>query len=221
MQSWSQNAENWTRAVRERRIPSRVKATDRAILEAVGAPPVHGVSALLDLGCGEGWLARLLSDQGWQVLGVDGSPELVQSAGGSPGFLCCSYEQLEMALSGRHFHTVVANFSLLGEESTELAVAAAFELLQPGGRLLVQTLHPIALVPYFDGWRTEDWAGFGEPSVGASEVGSAWAPAPWYFRTLESWCRVLARYGFSLRGLNEPRESRESPPLSLLLLAQK
>lgn len=50
--SWNTNASAWIGAVREGRIESRVRVTDRAILDAVLVRPPHRV---LDLGCGEGW----------------------------------------------------------------------------------------------------------------------------------------------------------------------
>ena len=54
--SWVVNASTWTRAVRRGEILSRVRVTNGAILEAITdcAP-----ATLLDLGCGEGWLAHL------------------------------------------------------------------------------------------------------------------------------------------------------------------
>ena len=83
-QSWIANADVWTSAVRERRIESRRVATDAAIVSAVLD---QHPKTVLDLGCGEGWLARAL--HGVDVTGIDGSPalidvnQLVRSASGS------------------------------------------------------------------------------------------------------------------------------------------
>lgn len=61
VESWQNNAEAWTAAVRERRIESRTLVTDRAIVDAVlSRSPRH----VLDIGCGEGWLGRALADRG-------------------------------------------------------------------------------------------------------------------------------------------------------------
>ena len=48
--SWHANADAWTRAVRERAIPSRVAVTDNAIVAAVR---VCAPRTVLDVGCGE------------------------------------------------------------------------------------------------------------------------------------------------------------------------
>jgi len=58
VESWRNNAHAWTSAVREQRIDSRALVTDRAIVEAVLARAPRSV---LDIGCGEGWLARRLA----------------------------------------------------------------------------------------------------------------------------------------------------------------
>src|SRR5439155_26179650 len=71
--SWISNADAWTDAVREGRIPSRKAGTDTAILDAVRK---FAPCSLLGLGCGEGWLARALSSEGYTVTGVDASSAL-------------------------------------------------------------------------------------------------------------------------------------------------
>jgi len=91
--SWHVNAAPWTGAVRAQRIESRRLITDRAILEAIldRAP-----GQVLDIGCGEGWLARALSRHGIAVLGVDAVPELIEQARAAGGgeFIVASYEQI-------------------------------------------------------------------------------------------------------------------------------
>lgn len=57
LDAWRRNAAPWTAAVRGRQIESRRLMTDRAMVDAVlGRAP----RSVLDLGCGEGWLARAL-----------------------------------------------------------------------------------------------------------------------------------------------------------------
>ena len=60
LQSWTANAAAWTKAVRNREIESRVRATDAAVIAAVADQKPRTV---LDLGCGEGWLAHALEQQ--------------------------------------------------------------------------------------------------------------------------------------------------------------
>jgi 2-polyprenyl-3-methyl-5-hydroxy-6-metoxy-1,4-benzoquinol methylase len=211
LDSWHANAAAWTAAVRSGAIESRRLATDAAILGAVqGRRP----QKVLDLGCGEGWLVRALAEQGITALGIDGAAPLIEAAeraGGS--FLRLSYAELIAAPErcGDGFDLAVANFALLEREILPL-LKTLRRILTPDGWLLVQTLHPLAVgPPYEDGWRTEDFCGFGD---------GMWAPMPWYFRTLGSWLGVLRDAGFALQALREPAHPRDGRPLSLLLEAR-
>ncbi len=208
LQSWQKNAQGWTTAVREHLIGSRVAVTNRAVLEALG----HGHGrTVLDLGCGEGWLTRELSSLGWKVTGVDAIPELIETARtmADGDYRVADFEQLKDVLQENSFHTVVANFSLLGEASVETAISTSRRLLEPAGRLVIQTLHPSQVCsPYRDGWRMEDWSSLGELQLSRT---------PWYFRTLSSWFELLHREGFGVTELKEPRVSDDDPVSSLLL----
>src|SRR6185503_19328267 len=75
--SWVANAEGWTAAVRARTIPSRRAGTDAAIVAALATVPPGRV---LDVGCGEGWLARAAASLGHRVVGVDASAPLIERA---------------------------------------------------------------------------------------------------------------------------------------------
>jgi SAM-dependent methyltransferase len=216
LDSWHANAAAWTAAVRSGAIESRRLATDAAILGAVLDRQPRKV---LDLGCGEGWLVRALAERGVAAVGIDGAAPLVEAAASAGGsFVRLSYAELIAAPErcGEGFDLAVANFALLEEEIGPL-LAALRRIVGADGWLLVQTLHPLAAgAPYEDGWRTEDFRGFGPGAGGAG----TWVPMPWYFRTLGSWVGALRDGGFALHALREPGHPQERRPLSLLLEAR-
>jgi hypothetical protein len=110
--------------------------------------------------------------------------------------------------------TAVCNFSLLGGDSVESMLAALPGYLRSRGRLVVQTLHPRTAcgeAAYEDGWREGTWTGFGPDFKD---------PAPWYFRTLESWQRMLRRCGFDLKQTREPKLPGSSEPVSVLFVCE-
>jgi len=83
------------------------------------------------------------------------------------------------------------------------------------GTLIIQTLHPVAAsgdLPYEDGWRQGSWAGFSEDFSD---------PAPWYFRTLDSWKRLLDEAGFRPLEIREPIHPGTGKPASVIFIAEK
>ncbi|MBD0703889.1 class I SAM-dependent methyltransferase [Pseudomonas sp. PSB1] len=213
LQSWHHNAQSWIEAIRTGTLESRLKVTNQAIILAVlGRQPER----VLDLGCGEGWLLRALTERGIEVVGVDGDATLVEAARavGSSRVYLASYEELAQAKVdiGSDYNVICANFALLHQDIVPL-LAAMNALLAPGGTLVIQTLHPwvMAADDYQDGWREETFTGFK----------GQWQPMPWYLRTLSSWLNALDMAGFRLAGLQEPQHPQSAMPQSLLLVAER
>lgn len=208
--SWEPNAAAWTQAVRSGAIASRRRGTDAAIVAACAVRPGERV---LDVGCGEGWLARALAAQGAEVLGVDGSHGLIDAATATGGarFAVASYATLvdDATAAAGPFDLVVANFALLDADLVPL-LSALRRRLGPNGRLVIQTVHPFVAAGepgYVEGWREETFAGFGEGFR---------APMPWYFRTMAGWFAAVGGAGLTVTSLDEPRAA-DGAVLSLLL----
>ena len=209
MRSWRVNAPAWIEAVRGGLIASRRVATDEAIVNAVMALKPGRV---LDVGCGEGWLCRVLAAAGVAAVGLDASPELITAARLSGGgeFHLTAYAELASLRPGiGTFPVIVCNFSLL-EEETGAVLWHLRRFLEPGGSLLIQTPHPGSGEgdDNRDGWRVESFAGF--------EVCFTQA-MPWYFRSLTSWSALLTSSGFYIESFIEPLDPQSGIPLSLLL----
>ena len=80
---------------------------------------------------------------------------------------------------------------------------------------MIQTLHPVVATGderYIDGWRQGSWTGF---SKDFSD------PAPWYFRTIESWVKLITGVAFDLVELREPLHPETNEPASLILIAKR
>ncbi|RAR51358.1 methyltransferase family protein [Paraburkholderia unamae] len=212
--SWQRNATPWIAAVRGGEIESRRLVTDGAVLDAVLARAPRSV---IDLGCGEGWLALALARRGVAVTGVDAVPELVTAARAA-GLADCrllAYEQIARGELDCRADAVVCNFSLIGATCVDDLLHAVPTLLEPQGVLIVQTLHPLVACgdqPYANGWRSGSWAGFSRAFRDAP---------PWYFRTLESWIALIASSGLTLHAMREPLDPRSGKPASVLFVAQR
>jgi len=208
--SWLANAEAWRDAVRTHGIASRRLVTDAAIVAAVLEEQPKRV---LDVGCGEGWLARALSERGIAVTGVDASAPLIEAARelGGGEFVVMSYDQLAAQPLGS-FDAIVANFALL-DDRIEALLSALRSMLAIDGRLIIQTVHPwmAAGDAYADGWRTETFA---------SMPGQWPESMPWYFRSIESWSRVLAGAGYPRVVIREPMYPDRAVPASMMFICR-
>lgn len=209
--SWYKNALPWTNAVRSGEIESRKLITNQAIIDAVVS---YSPKFVLDLGCGEGWLTRELATQGISATGVDVVPELIDKAKQAGGdFINISYEEIQQGKLSISVDVIVCNFALFGKESVEGLFKTITRLLNPNGLLIVQTLHPLVACgdfPYKDGWREGSWVGFSDDFTD---------PAPWYFRTLESWVKLFNNNGLRLIEAREPIHPKTQKPASIIFIS--
>ena len=211
--SWETNAKAWTHEVRQNNIESRKLVTNQTIIDAVLS--CHP-SRVLDLGCGEGWLTRALMDRKIDTFGVDASPQLIDCANHASNgrYAVISYEELFKKERIDQFDAVVCNFSLLGQESVQLVFRNIKKILKTNGALVIQTIHPVVgcgSERYVDGWRAGSWDGFSSALTD---------PAPWYFRTLESWFTLFSSNQLKLVDLQEPLNPITNMPASVVFIAR-
>lgn len=214
LQSWKSNAAAWIDAVQHTGIRAPGALTREAIMAAVSdyAP---NECAILDVGCGEGWLTHALSREGHRVTGVDPIPDLIQHAKShlTGDFVIGDQSRLLENDLGR-FDLVVCNFALFGDQTVKAFFDSLSELLTHGGLCIVQTLHPWAYFndgQYRSQWVDGTWAGL---------AGKFEDAPPWFFRTLENWCRLFSDSGLVLNELREPKASDELPK-SIIFIATK
>ena len=187
--------------------------TNQAIVDAILS--LHP-NTIWDANCGEGWLSRALHENGIDYFGTDAIPELIDAAaikGGS--YAVASYQQIidGSYLPPEKFEAILFNFSLFGNEIVEQLLQAIRNHLLHAGHLTTQTLHPHTVcgnATYEDGWRASSWMGFADTFCN---------PAPWYFRTLESWTTLLQNCGFKIKYIKKPIHPGTKKPASLILIA--
>jgi 2-polyprenyl-3-methyl-5-hydroxy-6-metoxy-1,4-benzoquinol methylase len=178
---------------------------------------------ILDVGCGEGGYARELARRGANVVGVDGSPELVAvakrraaEAGQNIEHICANASSLE-PIQPESFDSVLASMVLMDVEDYPSAVDQIWRVLVPGGTLLMSITHPCFSAPTSEWVRTES----GEPRYFAVDryfERIAWAdfitarfrrPVLRRHQPLQDFVGPLLERGFLLRDFREPSATRE------------
>jgi SAM-dependent methyltransferase len=139
-EAWEAEARNWIAWARTPGHDSYWKFHRDAFLPSLPPPPCR----VVDVGCGEGRLARDLKRLGYEVVGIDGSPTLVAAA--READLEGRYEVADAAglpLPDASADVVTAFMSLQDVDDIDTAVREIARVLVPGGRLRSAIVHPI------------------------------------------------------------------------------
>ena len=198
LRSWAKNAHNWISIIREQGIPSRA-VTNKAIIEAATQ---YAINPILDLGCGEGWLTRRLTQAGFAVSGIDGTNELIEYARSQSQltYSCYTYEELirDARIAGAPFGTIIINYSLFLADQTRNLLEVIYNSLQADGNLIIQTVHPDAILSKNSSgqWIEDAWAGLPECFT---------HPYPWYAHSKQDWLDLFGKVKFNITAISETR----------------
>jgi SAM-dependent methyltransferase len=106
-------------------------------------PPPSGRT--LDVGCGEGRLARDLAALGHDVAAIDASPTMIAAArDAAPEMELLVADAVDLPFPDGSFGLVVAFMSLQDVDDVAGAVREAARVLERGGRLCLAIVHPLS-----------------------------------------------------------------------------
>ena len=239
---WDTNASFWVQIIREHRDRYRNELTDPAMLQAIGEPA--GL-AILDAGCGEGYLSRILARRGATVVGVDFSAKLIEAARiqNATDALPISFDIAsvdELPYADDTFDLVVCNHLVNDLYDPSKPISEFARVLRHGGRLIILMLHPC----FYNKHAERDQATNGliassyfetrsiEQVFEVDGLTSPVANTAW-FRPLEFYTEELRRSRFAITSLTEPHPSSKqvqtdgwwrkgfTRPLFMLIAAQK
>jgi SAM-dependent methyltransferase len=139
--SFESQAESWLRWARTPGHDAYWQFRDAFFDELLPAPG----RLTLEVGCGEGRVARDLARRGHRVIAVDASPSLAASAAAAdPAGRYLVADAAALPFGNGCFDLVVAYNSLMDVDDMPAAVAEAARVLQPGRPLCVCVTHPTA-----------------------------------------------------------------------------
>jgi SAM-dependent methyltransferase len=135
---WEDQADAWLTLTRS--DPDYELLNKPSFLELV--PPPGQLT--VDVGCGEGRMARELQRRGHHVVGVDGSPSLAKSARlQAPPTAVAVADITRLPIRSHAADLVVCFMVLMDVEELDRAVCEIARLLSPRGVLCAAIMHPI------------------------------------------------------------------------------
>ena len=141
---------------------------------------------ILDLGCGDGRLAKFLQEQGCEVFGIDGSPEMIEKTS-ELGIPCAVMDGHALTFN-TEFDAVFSNAALHWMTKPKVVAEGIYNALKPGGRLVAE------------------FGGKGNTnnimkaiSATLSELGQPDYQLPWYFPDTDEYSGLLQKAGFKVQ----------------------
>jgi SAM-dependent methyltransferase len=204
--AWEQHAQWWQDGFTDGADPEYVEQ-----IEPIVAEHLRGRRRVLDVGTGEGQLARLLAGEGVQVVGVEPSAAQLATARarrGGPRYVRGAAAALPFAAAA--FDGVLACLVFEHIVDVDEAIAEVARVLAPGGRFLFLLNHPLIQTPD-SGWIDDHILGeqywrigpYLDESVMREEIAPG-VHLPFVHRPVSRYVNTLADHGLQLVRMLEP-----------------
>jgi ubiquinone/menaquinone biosynthesis C-methylase UbiE len=210
---WERHARWWQREFASGSDPEY----DEQILPLV-ARQLLGARRVLDIGCGEGQVARRIATPGTEVVGLDPTLSQLREArarGGGPRYAIARAEALPCR-SGA-FDSVLVCLALEHVDAFEAAIHEVARVIEPGGRFVLLLSHPLLQAPG-SGWVDDQTLGEHYWRIGAylgdrAEIDQVADGVSLRFvhRPLSRYVHAMGQAGLLIEDMEEP-----SPPDALL-----
>ncbi|MEX1029398.1 MAG: class I SAM-dependent methyltransferase [Paenibacillaceae bacterium] len=189
------------------------------ILDLIGSVKDKRV---LDAGCGEGYLSRMLAKLGARVIGVDYSENMIKIANERTPtelgiqFVHGNCEELS-SFQDESFDLIVSNMVIHDLPNYDMAISEIYRLLVDKGVFIFSILHPCFMTPESgwvksnDGeklfWKVDNY--FYEGAYEQTLPADNKDKILYFHRTLTNYVNTIIRMGFLIEDIVEPKPSDE------------
>lgn len=223
-EAWDMVTDKWNSKYTEFGDSNRQFIIDPAIFRILGE--VEGLQ-ILDAGCGNGYLCRLLANKGAKMIGIDISRRAIEIAEirekQAPlgikyhvGSIC----NLSM-FKDQTFDFIVSNLVLMDAQELNKATKELHRVLKTKGKLVFSIMHPCFSSPPVHGWekkpidsdRKEDWI-YWKVDRYFDRTREDYRyfdfpPTYSFHRTLSDYIKALISNGFTITDFEEPVPSKK------------
>ena len=211
--NWEAEAENWVRWARTPGFDAYWVYSPSFFEEIVPSPGRQ----TLEIGCGEGRVARDLKARGHHMVAIDSSPTLLRYAkGADPDSRYELANASALPFADGSFDLVVAYNSLMDVGDMPAAVREASRVLEPGGQFCICVTHPLNDAGAFESddpdaaFVIRDSYFGRRPFDGHFERDGLQMTFHGWMYALEDYVRALEDAGFVIERLREPAASDEA-----------
>lgn len=211
---WKENSNFWIKIIRENLDPYRLVVTNKAVLECFKN---QKKLKILDAGCGEGYLSRIMAKRGHQVFGIDSCEELIKAAKelerkkplGIKYFLG---DFRKTIFANSYFDLIVSHQTINEIENPEKAFKEFFRILKKRGKIILLFLHPCFEIKQENiKKRSLAFLYFNKILIekGKYLVSGIFSPYPYFYLhlPLSYWTETLNKVGFLIVKIKEPHPS--------------
>jgi SAM-dependent methyltransferase len=210
-EEWDAQADGWIGVTHD--DPMYEFINKPAFLELV--PPPGALT--LEIGCGEGRVARDLRRAGHEVLGIDGSPSLLRAARDHEDPIAVATGDVHRLPVRDNAADLVVSFMVLMDiDDLDAALRELARVLRPRGRLCLAILHPIASAGLFipgDEYHTFYLGEYLKPMRHVIDI-ERYDGGTFTFRIahrpIEHYSRAVEAAGLVIEAIREPQASAET-----------
>jgi ubiquinone/menaquinone biosynthesis C-methylase UbiE len=210
-QRWNLLADDWRIQVGDDGDSNRRLNSDPVLWQLAG--DVRGL-AVLDAGCGTGYLSRKLRDRGARVTGVDFAERMIEIARADHPDIDFRVDSCTVlaTIADEHFDLVIANYVLMDTPDLSSALRAFARVLKPGGQAVLVFSHPC--FPQSNATVSDDgreicyrwdFSYFEQSKRTDPPWGHFTSDFLWFHRPLSDYWKAFTAAGFAVVAFEEPR----------------